>query len=222
MPDGQGQGQAAPAARPDTRFSQLVSARLILRRFRAADAAAFAAYRDEPAVARYQSWDAPYSLAQAQEFIRDLDAAHPDTPGDWFQFAVTRRADGVLLGDCAAGVPDDARQAEIGFTIAPRYQGNGYATEAVTLLLGYLFGERGKHRVTADCDVRNGASAAVLRRSGFRQEGHLLSATWAKGEWTDDLIFAILASEWQARAGRARSGGEGSEGHLGQQGPAGA
>jgi RimJ/RimL family protein N-acetyltransferase len=217
MPDGQREGRPARGAGPDTRFSQLASARLILRRFRAADAREFAAYRDDPAVARYQSWDSPYSLAEAQEFVRALAAVHPDTPGDWFQFAVARRADGALLGDCAAGVQDDPRQAEIGFTIAPRYQGNGYATEAVRLLLGYLFDERGKHRVIASCDARNGASAAVLRRSGFRQEGHLLSSTWAKGEWTDDFIFAILASEWQ----RGR-GGEGSEGHLGEPGPAGA
>jgi GNAT superfamily N-acetyltransferase len=66
--------------------------------------------------------------------------AHPDTPGEWFQFAVALRATGQLIGDCAA-MPraDDPGQCEIGFTIAPRYQGRGYATEAVRLLVGYLF-----------------------------------------------------------------------------------
>src|SRR5262249_3471963 len=65
MPDARGQDQAAPVTGPDTGFRRLVSGRLILRRFRAPDAAAFAAYRDDPAVARYQSWDAPYTLAEA-------------------------------------------------------------------------------------------------------------------------------------------------------------
>jgi aminoglycoside 6'-N-acetyltransferase len=55
---------------------------------------------------------------------------------------------------------DDPRQCEIGFTIAARYQGRGYATEAVRLLAGYLFA-RGKHRITARCDARNAASAAL-------------------------------------------------------------
>jgi aminoglycoside 6'-N-acetyltransferase len=190
---GQGEGRAGP----DAAFTELMSERLILRRFQRSDIAVFAAYRTNPAVARFQGWDAPYSLEQAEQFVRELEAADPDTPGAWFQFAVASRADGALLGDCGTGVRlDDPRQVEIGFTIAPGQQGNGYATEAVRRLLHYWFGDRGKHRVTAVCDTRNTASARVLRRSGFRQEGHLRQSTWAKGEWTDEEIFAVLDSEW--------------------------
>jgi aminoglycoside 6'-N-acetyltransferase len=88
--------------------------------------------------------------------------AHPDTPGEWFQFAVALRATGQLIGDCAAMVRvDDPRQCEIGFTIAARYQGRSYATEAVRLLAGYLFA-RGKHRITACCD----AECGIGRRAG--------------------------------------------------------
>lgn len=183
---------------PDTAFTELVSQRVKLRRFRPGDAAAFAAYRSDPAVARYQGWDAPYSLRQAEQFTAELATADPDTPGSWFQFAIAGLADdSVLLGDCGAGVQlDDPRQVEIGFTLAPAHQGHGYAAEAVRLLLGYLFGPLGKHRVFATCDPRNAASARLLRRSGFRQEGHHRQSTWAKGEWADDLTFAILAGEW--------------------------
>jgi RimJ/RimL family protein N-acetyltransferase len=95
---------------------------------------------------------------------------------------------------------DDARQCEIGFTIAPRYQGRGYATEAVRLLAGYLFA-RGTHRITACCDERNTASVAVLERLAMRREGHLRQSTWAKGEWTDDLLYALLHEEWQTSLG---------------------
>lgn len=192
-----GAGPEAGSVAPDTAFNELLSERLVLRRFRPGDSAAFAAYRTDPAVARFQGWDAPYSLEQAEQFVRELQAADPDTPGKWFQFAVASRLDGGLLGDCGTGVRlDDPRQAEIGFTIAPGHQGNGYAREAVRRLLGYWLGERGKHRVTAVCDARNIASATVLRHSGFRQEGHLRQSTWAKGEWTDELTFAVLAREW--------------------------
>jgi RimJ/RimL family protein N-acetyltransferase len=76
-----------------------------------------------------------------------------------------------------------ARDAEIGFTLAPQHQGYGYATEAVRRLLHYLLIERGKHRVRATCDDRNMGSAAVLERVGMRREGHLLESTWSKGEW---------------------------------------
>jgi len=62
--------------------------------------------------------------------------------------------------------------------------------------MGYLFA-RGKHRITASCDARNAASVAVLERLAMRREGHLRQSTWAKGEWTDDLLYALLRDEWQ-------------------------
>jgi aminoglycoside 6'-N-acetyltransferase len=154
---------------PDEGFTELAGERVLLRRFQPADVAEFVAYRSCVEVARFQSWDAPYP-----------------------------RATGQLIGDCAARPhADDPRQCEIGFTIAPGHQGRGYATEATRLLVGYLFGRRAKHRITASCDARNAASAAVLERLGMRREGHLRESSWAKGEWTDDLLYGLLHHEWQ-------------------------
>ena len=188
---------------PDESFGELAGQRVVLRRFGPEDVADFVAYRSDPEVARYQSWDAPYPRDAGERFVRALMLEHPDAAGAWFQFAVALRASGRLIGDCAAK-PDveDPRQCEIGFTIAPQYQGHGYATEAVRLLLGYLFDARGKHRITARCDPRNAASVALLERLRMRREGHLRQSTWAKGEWTDDLLYAVLSDEWQA--GRRR------------------
>jgi aminoglycoside 6'-N-acetyltransferase len=181
----------------DAAFTALTSDRLVLRRFRPEDLDAFVAYRSDPEVARYQGWDAPYPHAEAARFLADLQATHPDTPGVWYQIAVALRRTHELIGDCAAHVDaDDPRQAEIGFTIAPAHQGHGYATEAVRRLLDYLLVERGKHRVHASCDDRNLRSAALLERVGMRREGHLLESTWAKGEWTSDLLYAVLRRDW--------------------------
>jgi RimJ/RimL family protein N-acetyltransferase len=181
----------------DTAFTALTSERLVLRRFRTEDLEAFIAYRSDPEIARYQSWETPYPASQARTFLQDLQVLHPDTPGEWFQFAVAHRRADRLLGDCAAHVPvKDPRQAEIGFTLAPEHQGHGYATEAVRRLLHYLLIERGKHRVSATCDDRNTRSAAVLERVGMRREGHLLESTWSKGEWTSELLYAVLRREW--------------------------
>jgi RimJ/RimL family protein N-acetyltransferase len=181
----------------DAAFAALTSERLVLRRFRPEDLDAFVAYRSDPEIARYQSWEAPYPPGQARQFLQELATIHPDTPGEWFQFAVALRTTDRLIGDCAAHVPaDDTRQAEIGFTLAPEHHGHGYATEAVRRLLHYLLIERGKHRVSATCDDRNTRSAAVLERVGMRREGHLLQSTWSKDEWTNDLLYAVLHHEW--------------------------
>jgi RimJ/RimL family protein N-acetyltransferase len=187
---------------PDESFTELAGERVLLRRFQPDDVAEFVAYRSCAEVARFQSWDAPYPRDEGERFVRQLMTEHPDTAGEWFQFAVALRATGQLIGDCAA-IPQagDPRQCEIGFTIAPAHQGRGYATEAARLLVGYLFGRRAKHRITASCDARNTASAAVLERLGMRREGHLRESTWAKGEWTDDLLYGLLRSEWHPGGG---------------------
>ncbi|MFJ9681921.1 GNAT family N-acetyltransferase [Streptomyces sp. NPDC101194] len=171
------------------------TSRLVLRRFRAADAACLAAYRSDPEVARHQSWTAPVSLEAAQELARTFAHGSPDQPG-WFQYAIELKTDGRLVGDAGVRLHDNIMQAELGITLDSKEQGHGYATEAVHAILTDLFETRGLHRVSADCDARNARSAALLQRVGFVLEGRRRAGTWIKEEWTDDLLFGLLASEW--------------------------
>jgi RimJ/RimL family protein N-acetyltransferase len=183
----------------------LSTPRLELRRFRADDAAVFAAYRSDPQIARYQSWTAPVSLPDAAALVADFAAGDPRSPG-WFQYAVELRSARALIGDVGVNLHDNLMQAEIGFTIAREHQGRGYGTEAVRCVLDHLFGVRGLRRVSAECDARNLRSARLLERAGFRREGHRVANTWTKGEWTDDLLFGLLAEDWR-RAHPPRSAG---------------
>ena len=169
--------------------------RLLLRRFREADAVALAEYRSDPDVARYQSWDAPFPLLRAETAVATFMASDPDLPG-WFQYAVELTEDGVLIGDVAVHLHENLMQAEIGFTLATTYQKQGYATEAVRAVLDRLFRVQGLHKVTGECDARNVASAGLMERLGFTREGLLRQQTFIKGEWTDDLIYGLLAAEW--------------------------
>jgi aminoglycoside 6'-N-acetyltransferase len=179
---------------PDASFTELRTPRLVIRRFTLADAGAFSAYRSDPEVARYQSWDAPYDVEQAIAFISSL--ADPFTPGEWCQLAVT--AGGVLIGDVALYIDTDPRLGRVGFTLARDAQGRGYATEAVRAVLDHAFGQ-GVHRIAADCDTRNERSIRLLERVGMRREGHLRASGWWKGEWTDEYLYAVLAEEWPTR-----------------------
>ncbi|EFG65274.1 GNAT family N-acetyltransferase [Streptomyces sp. SPB074] len=174
----------------------LVTPRLHLRRFRAEDAAALAAYRSVPEVARYQGWTAPVGEEEAHALVRQFAAGDPGAPG-WFQYAVEERATGLLVGDVGVRLDANGMQADLGFTLAPAAQGRGYATEAVRAVLGDLFERRGLRRVSAECDLRNAASARLLERVGFRREGLRPAFTWLKGEWTDDLLYGLLAEWWR-------------------------
>lgn len=172
----------------------LATPRLTLRRFRETDAVALAQYRSDPDVARFKSWTAPVSAETAQGWARDFAAASPSAPG-WFPYAVEVTGERRLIGDIGVLLHENLRQAELGFTLARAAQGRGYATEAVRAVLTDLFETRGLHRVSAECDARNTRSAALLERVGFTREGLRRQATWMKGEWTDDLVFGLLAAD---------------------------
>jgi len=176
----------------------LTSPRLILRSLCEADLDAFAAYRSDPETARYQGWEAPYSREQAADLVAEMRRAPVGTPGVWHQVGVERRDPPGIIGDVAFQVwAEDARQAWIGFTLAPAYRGQGYATEAVRRLLDYLFYDLRLHRVMATCDVENLASACLLERVGMRREAHLIENIWFKGAWGSEYLYAILEREWR-------------------------
>lgn len=181
---------------PDTAFRTRRSARLVLRRFRPEDAASFAAYRSDPEVARYQGWDAPYLPDEARRFVAGLATEHPDTPDAWYQLALEELATGQHVGDVGLHTDEDGRTATFGITLRRDAQGRGLATEALALLLDYLFLERGKHRVIADCDPRNHAVVALLERVGMRREAHHLASWWDGTTWTDEYVYAVLDHEW--------------------------
>jgi RimJ/RimL family protein N-acetyltransferase len=181
---------------------KVLTERLVLTPLVAADAASLFAYRSLAEVSRYQNWD-PACLGDAAAFIDGLARIEFDTPGTWFQLGVRLRGTDELVGDLGVHFIEDGRQVEIGFTLAPEFQGIGLGTEAIEGLLGLLFGQMGKHRVYASADPRNTASIRLLERVGMRQEAHFVESVLFKGEWVDDVVHAMLESEWADRTARA-------------------
>jgi RimJ/RimL family protein N-acetyltransferase len=183
----------------DAAFDGIESERLILRRFKDSDLVPFVAYRNDPEVARYQSWDS-FEELEAKAFIREMASAQPGVPGDWFQFAVESKEAGELVGDCALQVDgQEPYRAELGFTLAREHQGEGFASEAVSRLLDYAFASLDLHRIFALADCRNKPSWTLLERVGMRQEGHFLENIWFKDEWADEYLYAVLKDEWLDR-----------------------
>lgn len=177
-------------------FNNLSTARLCLRRFEDSDLAPFLAYRNDPSISKYQSWDV-FTRQEALDFINEQKSLEPCLPGHWFQFAIELRQTRTLIGDCAVKIDaQDERQAEIGFTLSREHQGKGYASEAVSRLLDFLFQEVGLHRVIAITDAENQSAAALLERIGMRREGHFIQNIWFKGKWGDEYSYAVLSTEW--------------------------
>jgi RimJ/RimL family protein N-acetyltransferase len=183
-------------------FLPFTTARLLLRPFRPADAEAFAAYRSDPDIARYQSWATPFPVAQAHRLIDDMSGHVEPIRGDWLQIAVEH--EGTLAGDVAVGLDADGHVGRVGYTLARAAQGRGLGAEAVGAVVDRLFATLGAHRVEASIDGRNLASARLLERLGFEHEGTSPSAVWDKGEWVDDVRYGISAQQHAAWTQRPR------------------
>lgn len=185
----------------------LTTERLLIEPLGPGDVPGFAAYRQDPEVARWQSWTTEYSRADALALVASQPTADLPGPDDWLQLAVRDRSTGELYGDVAvhrlAGVPDTF---EVGMTLARRFQHRGVALEAVGRVLEHLFADGGAHRVTADCDSRNAPVARLLRTLGMRQESHHIDADFSKGEWITLDGYAVLADEFVAQQVSIRPG----------------
>lgn len=184
--------------------------RLRLRRFKTEDLTPFLAYRNDPEIARYQSWES-CSLEEAVRFIEEQKSLPKGEPGKWFQFAIESKETGALIGDCAFKInEDDSRQAEIGFTLAREFQKKGYAAEAIARVIEYGFAQLNLHRIIAVTDCENIASVSLLERLGMRREAHFVQNIWFKGKWGDEYLYALLRDEWlnQRRASAVKLSAE--------------
>lgn len=176
-------------------FSVIETERLIVRRLRDDDTETLVAYRNLPEVAWMQLWES-YTAKQAQELVNAGKVSEPFTAGGWFQFGVALKTTDALVGDLYFKMDEAGKQAEIGYTFAPTFQGLGLATEAVKALFDHAFTEQGLHRIYGVTDPRNLPSIALMKRAGMRQEAHHKEDLWFKGAWADDVVYAVLAREW--------------------------
>jgi RimJ/RimL family protein N-acetyltransferase len=170
------------------------TARLVLSPLGPGDRDAFVAYRRDGEIARWQSWSPDYSIEQAEALL----AAQPDRlvsgSGEWLQVGM-KGQDDRLVGDVAIhALADQPDTFEVGVTLARDSQGHGFAREAVGAVVEALF-QHGAHRVIAQTDARNTASARVFAALGFRHEARHVDADWFKGEWTTLDVWARLRSD---------------------------
>lgn len=173
----------------------LKSERLTMKSLSHSDAEALVSYRSDPEVARYQSFS-PETVEEARRFIAE-NTAFFNQEDCWFQMGIY--LDEELIGDIGIHfIGPENSQCEIGYTLSRSAQGKGYAAEAVSAVLCFLFAQLGKHRVTAGLDPRNVSSIKLLERLGFRREGHFIKSYLNKGIWEDDMLYGLLAEEWIA------------------------
>ncbi len=177
----------------------LDTARLRLRPFTDADAAALFALHSSARVLRY--WDAPpwSEPARAERFITACRTMADEGTGA--RVAIDRVCDGAFIGWCSlTRWNPEYRSASLGYCFDDAAWGHGYATEAAHALLRWAFGTLDLNRVQAETDTRNVASARVLEKVGFVREGTLREDCVVNGEVSDSWVFGLIRRDWQPSA----------------------
>jgi RimJ/RimL family protein N-acetyltransferase len=174
--------------------------RLLLRPFESGDFDDLFAILSHPEVARYLYGEPETADEVRESLARRIGRSAIAAEGDRLQLAVVPKAGSTMVGYVTLIWRSRAhRQGEIGFVFHPDHQGQGYAGEATEALLPLGFEGLRLHRIVGRCDARNGRSGRLLERLGMRLEAHLVENEFVKGEWADELVYAMLEREWWAR-----------------------
>jgi RimJ/RimL family protein N-acetyltransferase len=173
--------------------------RLRLRPFTRGDVDAVFAYRSREDVCRYL-FDDPMSREACAETVQArVSQIGFEADGDRIVLAVELRDEPGVIGEVSLiWRSAENRQAELGSIFHPDVHGKGYATEASRAILGMGFEGAALHRIFARCDARNAASSRVMERLGMRKEAHFREHVLVKGDWDEELIYAILEDEWRS------------------------
>ncbi|MBW4077611.1 MAG: GNAT family N-acetyltransferase [Acidobacteria bacterium] len=143
----------------------------------------------------------PRNREQTRALLEKRIAQTPDASGDnvLFIVAVFNETNRVIGDFMLRWGDNEHRQGEIGGSLHPDFHGRGIASEVYRELLEVGFIDYDLHRIVGRCDGRNRASIRSLEKVGLRQEAHLVENEFVKGEWTDEVILAILQDTWRQR-----------------------
>jgi RimJ/RimL family protein N-acetyltransferase len=133
---------------------------------------------------------APFPRRSKAELEKQYDSA----PSDSKWFIVEKKNSGKigfvyheLMGS----------QLEIGYALLPHERGKGYGSEAITIIVDYLFLTKPIARIQATTDVRNEPSQRVLEKNEFKREGIIRKAGFVRDQWRDEYLYSILREEWK-------------------------
>ncbi len=184
----------------DWRPPTLTTARLTLRPFTEADAEPLFEHARNPNVTRFTLWDAHQSVGDTIAFVRDY-ALLRYREGTAEPYAITINPDPRPVGACGCFWAAKPHQTmELGYWLGETFWGRGVTAEACRAVLTFAFAEYGPERIQARVIDGNHASARVLAKLGFRDEGTLRQSLLRRGNFEDVRMFSVLRDEWPERA----------------------
>lgn len=187
--DGGAEGQPVPLP--------LVTPRLILRPVVMADWKDLLEIHSDEETFRFLDGH-PREEEEILQWLEACTYVRLTTAGQPFQLSIQLKEPEKVIGNLTLVFTDQHRQAGLSVVINKNFQKQGFGTEAVAAVLGFLLGDLALHRVYAQCDSRQTAALRLLEKAGFRREGEFRQDTWLHGQWINTVWFAKLRDELAA------------------------
>ena len=179
-------------------FSKLPSfetERLTLRPMRMFDAFDMYEYARLPQTSAFLTWSPHPDIEYTKNYLAFIIGKYKT--GEFYDWAVVlKKEEPKMIGTCGFSRIDVSNNsAEIGYVIAPDFQRNGYAGEAVREILNFGFNTLNFNRIEAKYIIGNDASRSVMEKCGMIYEGTARSSMIVKGKYRDIGTCSILKSE---------------------------
>lgn len=174
---------------------KMKSERIILKELKYDDLDFMYKLASEPLVYFYEEDEVPSKEETYKKYSKKISRME-EGQDKYLIFVIHILPEEVPIGEVFIQLNwEEMREWEIGYEIHPDYWGNGYATEAVKLLLNYSFENLKAHKVVGFCNAHNKKSARVMERVGMKRDGLLREGRLWHKEWCDEYVYSILERE---------------------------
>lgn len=181
-------------------FPALDTERLTLREYRASDAQAVFDIFSQDSVTRYYILETMQSLEDAEALVATRASLFEKETGIRWAICLRENEDRAI-GSCGCFRLNKAfRSIEIGYDLHPAFWRQGIMTEALTAMLDFCFSDGfffRLNRVEALTEMENAASAGLLVKLGFMEEGMRREYGYWKGRYHDGRAFSLLRRDWE-------------------------
>jgi [ribosomal protein S5]-alanine N-acetyltransferase len=149
-----------------------------------------------PEVDQYNTMGIPESKNETETIMLEWIAATKSLPPLKYVFLLHTR-EGHFVGIAGMNMEKSRyKHSELWYKFHPTYWNKGYATEVVKAFVAFCFNKLKLHRITAGCAIQNKASIKVLEKCGFTREAHHRKILPIRGEWVDNVEYAILEEDF--------------------------
>jgi RimJ/RimL family protein N-acetyltransferase len=178
---------------------QIKSGRLIIRPVRYKDSPEIFRYRSNPVINQFQGW-IPSNIQDVYDFILTRVSSVINVPDTWFQMVILNQANQEIIGDLGIHfLKSDELIVEIGITLDEIHHGNGFATEALTEIVHFIFHDLNKKVILAEIDPQNIKSIRLFNRLGFLEAESQLKNLIVRPDYPNDLIYSLSREDWETK-----------------------